>query len=157
MRSSRLLPGPAALLVLFAGAGCVGAPGAGSGPTVAGEAPPTNVWEGVFSIEQAQRGTSAYVRDCSACHAADLRGSGNAPSLVGASFLFLWEGRSVDELFTAIRTDMPTNAPNSLAPETYLEIVAYILARNDFPPGRRELTADPSYMGGIAITSTGVR
>jgi len=92
-----------------------------------------------------------YAEACSSCHAEDLRGNSNAPSLVGVSFLFVWEGRSLEELFTTIRTRMPTNAPNSLPVSSYLDIVAYILERNGYPAGSSEMEADPAVLSRIAI------
>jgi mono/diheme cytochrome c family protein len=91
----------------------------------------------VYSRTQAERGAAAYAEACSSCHASDLRGSGNAPSLVGASFLFLWEDRTLAELLGVMRTEMPTNAPNSLPEPTYLDILAHLLEANGFPSGER--------------------
>jgi quinoprotein glucose dehydrogenase len=117
-----------------------------------GSPTPTSVAAGVYEAAQATRGSAAYAEACSACHAADLRGDSNAPSLVGVSFLFVWENRSLDELFTTIRTRMPTNAPNSLQATTYLDVLAYILEANGFPAGEAEITADPDRLARILIT-----
>jgi hypothetical protein len=68
------------------------------------------------------------------------------------SFTFLWDGKSLDELFTTIRTGMPSNAPGSLSVPSYLQILAYILEENGFPAGGLELTADPEVLGRIMIT-----
>lgn len=149
-----------ALLVTLGALGCAAAntarPDAGGAPPAGATtlSVPTNVWHGVYASTQAQRGALAYAEECSSCHAEDLRGSGNAPSLVGVSFLFLWENRSLEELFTTVRTEMPTNEPNSLPASTYAEIVAYILERNSFPAGERDLVPEPSVLEGIAITAS---
>ena len=47
---------------------------------------------------------------------------------------------------------MPPNAPNSLPAQTYVRILAYIMARNDFSEGDQELTADASVLGQFKIT-----
>lgn len=135
---------------------CAGGPRIESGsiaPGVAstGSEGPATVADGVYAAGQAARGASGYAEACSACHEADLRGNSNAPSLVGVSFLFVWEDRSLEELFTTIRTRMPTNAPNSLPAASYLEILAYILEANGFSAGEAELTADPDVLARISI------
>jgi len=143
----RLLP-----LMSLATVSCAG----GAAVTESGGAAPatsqaTSVRDGVYTRAQAARGAAEYAAACSSCHAADLRGNSNAPSLVGASFAFLWEDKSLDELFTTIRTLMPTNAPGSLSASVYVEILAYILEANGLPAGRAELVADPDVLGRIAI------
>ncbi len=122
-------------------------------PTAATEAA-TSIWDGVYTEEQALQGAAQYDGACSSCHSADLRGDSNAPGLIGASFLFLWEDRPLDELFTAIRTQMPTNAPNSLPTQSYLDILAFIMEANEFPAGETELVADPDLLGQLLITAT---
>jgi S-disulfanyl-L-cysteine oxidoreductase SoxD len=111
------------------------------------------VWDGVFTEDQAARGKSQYAESCASCHAADLRGDGNAPSLIEESFAFQWGDTTVGELFTRIRTLMPSNRPNSLSPERYRDIVAYILQANRFPAGANELDGDVDILGRIAITT----
>jgi len=55
----------------------------------------TSIWSGIYTEAQAARGQEVYNSTCSSCHAGDLRGNSNAPSLTGMSFMFLWERRSV--------------------------------------------------------------
>ena len=116
--------------------------------------PQPTVWDGVYTAEQAMRGQTAYTLSCASCHAEDLRGDSNSPSIVGVSFTFLWGDMSLAALFTKIQTQMPTDRPNSLAAQTYLDIVAYILEANKFPPGDEELGTDPATMSEISITAT---
>ena len=152
----RVRAGFVTLLLPFVAA-CVGGPAAEVGsPAPSGVATGSDasisIASGVYTAAQATRGSAAYAEACSACHAADLRGNSNAPSLVGVSFLFVWENRSLDELFTTIRTRMPTNAPNSLQAATYLDVLAYILEANGFAAGGAEITADPDRLGRVLIT-----
>ena len=128
------------------------AAGACAGFTVAQSE--TTIWDGVYSEAQAERGATEYSGACSSCHSDDLRGNSNAPSLIGVSFMFLWEDRSLDELFTTIRTQMPTNAPNSLPTRSYLGILAYILEANGFPAGASELRADAATLSELLITAS---
>jgi mono/diheme cytochrome c family protein len=117
------------------------------------QAPRRTVWDGVFTEEQAARGQAQYTRACASCHAADLRGSSTAPSLVEESFAFQWSDTSVGELFERIRTLMPSDRPNSLSPQAYRDIVAFLLQSNTFPAGAKELDADLEALRRILITT----
>jgi cytochrome c len=111
------------------------------------------VWDGVYTDAQAERGQSAYQQACVACHRDDLRGDNTAPSLVGESFMFLWGDMEVGELSARIQKLMPPERPGSLPPQTYIDIVAFILQKNAFPAGDREISADPGALH-ILITAT---
>jgi mono/diheme cytochrome c family protein len=104
--------------------------------------PSRSVWDGVYNTEQAERGKSQYMESCASCHSKDLRGDNTAPSLVDESFAFQWDDTTVGELFTRIRTLMPSDRPNSLSPQRYRNVVAFILQANKFPAGEKELDAD---------------
>ncbi len=108
------------------------------------------VWDGVYTVEQAERGTRPYVQNCATCHGEDLGGGSNSPGLVGVSFQFLWGDKTLHELYEAIRTTMPTDNPASLPRETYLDILTYMLQVNEFPAGDGEL--DAGALGNILIT-----
>ena len=111
------------------------------------------VWDGVYSEEQAARGRMQYTRACASCHAEDLRGGSTAPSLVEESFAFQWADTSVGELFERIRTLMPSDRPNSLSPQAYRDIVAFLLQSNRFPFGATELDAEVETLKQILITA----
>jgi cytochrome c len=126
----------------------------------AGVAQPTaaNVWSGVYSDEQAQRGQQTYRRSCAKCHLADLRGgddSGAAgevpPPLAGPDFLERWNGRPLSDLFLAIRRGMPLDAPGSLKPESYADVLSYLLKMNGAPASARELAASAEELEKISI------
>ncbi len=117
------------------------------------EAADPNVWDGVYTAEQATRGEGAYERECATCHLADLLGDGIAPALTGAAFDFRWSDLSIGDMFVAIRATMPQGAPASLSPQAYADIVSYMLQRNDFPVGDAELPADETVLNTIMITS----
>ena len=106
---------------------------------------------GVFSEAQAARGESIYSASCESCHAADLRGNSNAPSLLGMSFMFLWEGRSLEEFFVEIQTKMPSENPGSLSAQGYIDVVSYILQANEFPTGATELLPELGVLSQIQI------
>jgi mono/diheme cytochrome c family protein len=110
------------------------------------------VWDGVYTDAQAERGRTAYQQACVGCHREDLRGDNMAPSLVGESFTFLWGDMEVGELTGKIQKQMPPERPGTLPPQTYADIVAFILQKNAFPAGTGELSADPSALR-ILITA----
>jgi quinoprotein glucose dehydrogenase len=112
-----------------------------------------SVWDGVYTADQADRGKAAYFEACASCHAGDLRGDSTAPSLVEESFAFQWDDTSVGELFTRIRTLMPSDRPNSLSAQRYRDIVAFLLQANKFPAGDRELEVDLDALKAIRITA----
>jgi quinoprotein glucose dehydrogenase len=110
-------------------------------------------WDGVYTDEQATRGKALYARSCAGCHKADLRGDGQAPSLIEEDFAFQWGNETVGELFRRIRTLMPSDRPNSLPAESYRDIVAFILQANAFPPGPTELSVDADALNQILIAA----
>jgi cytochrome c5 len=111
------------------------------------------VWTGVYSTAQAARGKTEYIRACSRCHASDLDGVHDANllgdfaprfSLRGSDFMERWREDTLQSLYTLIVSGMPPrNEPrDATAPLTesaYLDVVAYILESNGFPPGSVEL------------------
>ena len=111
-----------------------------------------SVWDGVYSDAQASRGESIYREACLSCHGQDLGGNSNSPGLVGMSFMFLWEGKTLGEFFEKIRSEMPTDRPGQLPAQDYLDVVAYILQENAMPSGK-ELSSSAAALDAIAISS----
>ena len=109
-------------------------------------------WDGIFNEDQATRGKQLYVGNCSVCHQEGLQGADLAPALKGESFVLRWSDSSVDDMFTAISASMPADAPGSLTPQQYLDIVTYLLQQNSFPAGKEEIKADPALLKTITIT-----
>ena len=113
--------------------------------------PSRSAWDGIYSEAQAERGRDQYLQSCAACHGKDLRGDNTAPSLVDESFAFQWDDTTVGELFTRIKTLMPSDRPNSLSSQRYRDVVAFILQANKFPAGDKEL--EDEALGQIRITA----
>ena len=109
--------------------------------------------DGIYTESQASRGETEYAARCASCHSADLRGNSNSPSLIGLSFMFIWEGRSLGELFTKMSTEMPTDQPGSLSQQSYAAILAFILQSNEFPAGDSDLSSNADSLSPIQITS----
>jgi quinoprotein glucose dehydrogenase len=100
--------------------------------------------DGVFSKPQAERGRNQYIQNCLICHLDNLGGDGgNVPALADDQFLRAWSGgKTLDDLYTRIKTRSPEDSPASLSDSTYLDILAFILQENEFPPGSDELTVE---------------
>ena len=109
--------------------------------------------DGIYTEEQASRGAEEYAARCASCHSADLRGNSNSPSLIGVSFMFIWEGRTLGELFTKMSNEMPTDQPGSLSQQSYAAILAFILKSNDFPAGGKELASNADALKSINIST----
>ena len=111
-----------------------------------------NVWDGVYTADQAAQGKALFADKCATCHGADLNGAEMAPPLVGPTFLGDWVGQSADDLFTRIHTTMPANDPGSLSNAQVTQVLAFILSANQFPAGSGPLPSDDAGLSGIAIT-----
>ena len=112
----------------------------------------TTIWDGVYTDDQARRGQRVYEQECAECHLDDLMGDGSAPALIGRSFFFRWSDLSVGDMVVAIRTTMPVGAPDSLSPAGYVDISAYLLAKNTVPSGDTELPTDIDELWDITVT-----
>jgi mono/diheme cytochrome c family protein len=109
-----------------------------------------NASEGIYASAQADRGRMAFEANCTGCHGADLAGA-TGPELAGERFRTKWEQQTVNQLYREMKTRMPRSSPGTLTDDTYLDLVAFLLQSNAFPPGRDELKGDPSVLNGIFI------
>ena len=108
------------------------------------------VWQGVYSAAQSQRGAAVYKQSCGTCHGENLAGD-IGPTLTGP-FWSIWDGRTAADLLKTIRTTMPADAPESLKPQEYADLVAYLFSVNKFPAGEKELPVDQAALETIKIT-----
>ena len=137
------------------GAGALAGLVLSTGPVTraADEAP---IWTGVFTAEQVARGKENFDANCARCHMHTLEGSDRGPALSGENFWNHWENETLNTLFVKVRDNMPPNLTgNQLEPVAKLEIVAYLLSRNDFPVGKAELKADRDALDDIQILKKG--
>ena len=105
-----------------------------------------------FTQAQADAGRESYMADCASCHNEDLSGKG-PPALAGPSFANGPYGqRSVSKLYAFIQNSMPFCQGGSLANETYLNIVAFILEANGAKPGNEALSPAADVKVGDIIT-----
>jgi hypothetical protein len=66
-------------------------------------------------------------------------GGESAPPLTGGAFLSNWNGLTLGDLFDRIRKTMPQSAPGRLTRQQDADVLALMLSRNKFPPGKTEL------------------
>jgi mono/diheme cytochrome c family protein len=112
----------------------------------------SSVLDGVYTREQADRGKAQYVQYCSSCHRDDLSGYSTVPPLAGEVFMKAWAGRTVDDLYTVIRTGMPPYESTAISRRAYVDIVAFILWANAMPSGADELEPESAQLSAIVIT-----
>src|SRR5689334_23275788 len=97
---------------------------------------------GPFTAAQATAGHAAYLENCASCHNRTLQGGGEAPRLVGNAFISSWGQRGANELYGVIKASMPLGNGNSLTPETYQQIVAFLFQANGATPGAAAFTGE---------------
>jgi cytochrome c len=123
-----------------------------------------SVRDGVYTEAQARRGEQVFKTECSYCHQDDLSGGffdngvGRAPALAGArafgsSFGERWNNATVGEMVATIAAAMPQQKPASLTLQQYVDIVSFLLSKNEIPPGPSELPTDIDTLGNVLITS----
>jgi cytochrome c553 len=111
---------------------------------------------GVFTAAQAKDGERAFQAKCASCHGADLHSTDpEAPDLTEGAFRFGWQGKTVANRFEQIRSTMPYGNAFSLDDQTYIDIVAYILAFNGIPSGNQKLAPDVPVLEKIVIVVPG--
>ena len=99
----------------------------------------STVWDGAYTDAQATRAVGTFSANCAECHTLGGVGDGQ---LVGTSF---WEGysqKTVSDLLSFVRMNMPSGAEGSLSPSTYNDLVALILRSNGLPAGSTELSPE---------------
>ncbi|OYQ31999.1 class I cytochrome c [Sandarakinorhabdus cyanobacteriorum] len=112
-----------------------------------------SVWQGIYTVEQADRGAGVYAQRCGACHGAALNGTGEAPPLIGGEFVSHWDTMTVGDLYDRVRTTMPQNDPQSLSREDYADVLAFLLKTNGFPAGSQPLDKRSEVLATIGITA----
>jgi cytochrome c2 len=99
--------------------------------------------EGAFTAAQAAAGRTSYQVNCMSCHLADLRGTNEVRPLTGGDFMNTWRERTAGQLAAYMQATMPPApaGPGGLGAETYVNLVAFLLAANGASPGTSALTA----------------
>lgn len=97
-------------------------PAAAPAPAATAEAPAAAVT--AVPADQARRGENAFLASCTACHASS--------EFSATAFKRRWSNRTAADLYDLMSATMPEDAPASLAPQEYVDIVAYMLSLNGF-------------------------
>jgi mono/diheme cytochrome c family protein len=99
----------------------------------------------LYAAAQAERGQAAYRQSCQDCHGTSLdNGEFGGPPLKGGYFRTRWGNGSVAVLYGYVSLAMPPDRPGQLSPQTYADLVAFLLSNNGYPPGDKELPTDPN-------------
>ena len=138
------LPGRLAAAVLVA---LLAFPAAAQHPTPAQGSQPSppkrTTRSGVYTAEQAERGSEVYAMHCRSCH--------TPATHTGEVFAAFWKGKTLGDLLTYVGNQMPKNDPGGLEANAYADVVAYLLKMNALPAGTEEIPTDPSALTSIAI------
>jgi mono/diheme cytochrome c family protein len=109
---------------------------------VAQEAPTRSTRQGVYTAAQATKGQEVFAGRCQSCHSPTTH--------TGPNFYANWaEGRPLWGLVQFVSQEMPYDAPGSLNPEEYAQVVAYLLKQNGLPAGSEELPTSPEALQAI--------
>jgi len=133
--------------------GTVSAAATGKGARAGLQETTSTVLDGVFSAEQASRGSEVYTQNCESCHGPEATGGELGPSLAGSDFILFWTDLSVGSLFERIKLSMPQDEPGRLTDEEYTDVVAYLLDASDYSAGDQELPADKAVLDTIMIVA----
>lgn len=110
-----------------------------------------SIWDGIYSLAQADRGKAVYAKHCAKCHGDDLEGHDEVPQLGGAHFMADWEDQSLADLVQRIRSTMPLDNPGTLSGASTTDVVTYLMQQNGTPAGSGELPNDASLQSIIRI------
>jgi mono/diheme cytochrome c family protein len=108
-----------------------------------GQAPQATTNDGVYTAAQAERGQKTFADKCTACH--------EPARFTGDTFLDVWAGKPLKEVWDIASGTMPEDNPGSLKPQEYGDILAYFLQLNTFPAGAAELKGSAAAMANIQI------
>ncbi len=99
--------------------------------------------DGLYTAAQAARGRAVYAKRCALCHGDQLQGN-PGPPLTGPQFDLSWSHPqlTVDDFVFLVRTTMPPRMARTLQPQETADVVAYVLAENDYPAGAEALAID---------------
>jgi mono/diheme cytochrome c family protein len=107
----------------------------------------------LYTEAQAEAGAQVFASKCVACHGANLQGTA-APSVAGTDFLTTAkaDGWTLEIIRYLVVNDMPFNAPRSLSPRQYADVLSFLLASNCYPPGSTPFpTADDPAFASVKL------
>ncbi len=102
----------------------------------------TSTLDGVYTVEQAQRGKEINDNICAACHMEEW---------FTQTLLQSWAGAPLSFLYQLLSTTMPEDQPGGLEPQQYADVLAYIFELNGLPAGQKELSPEKEELAKITI------
>ncbi len=96
-----------------------------------------------YSGDQASAGKQVYDSTCAHCHPSG--------QFDGATFSNAWKNRRLYDLYSLISNTMPEDRPGSLTDSQYVNVIAYLLQRNQVPSGAAKLSTDTLGMKKLRI------
>ncbi len=118
--------------------GCASSAPAPAPPEIVAESVP-----GFFSLAQADRGRTSYLVACASCH--------KTSEFRGPDFEWAWRRQTAWNLFTQVSSNMPEDKPGQLPAQVYADIVAYLLALNDYQVGSQDLEPTQDALAAIRL------
>jgi polar amino acid transport system substrate-binding protein len=95
----------------------------------------------------ADAGNTVFANRCAKCHGANGQGV-TAPAIIGTS-ASLQKYNTAQGLLNFIDTTMPFDAPGSLSHQEYLQVLCFLLVKNNFASG--SVTFDENGLGSIQL------
>jgi polar amino acid transport system substrate-binding protein len=108
----------------------------------------------LYTADQATKGALAYYQNCAMCHGPQLDGQSggySGPALKGADFADPSYDFHVSDIFNFVAKLMPAATPGSLTHEQDVEIMAFILQQNGYPPGSHELVYEEAVKSKVPL------
>ena len=115
----------------------------GANPSGLAAQAPKSVKAGVYTAAQADRGQALFRSKCASCHAPNR--------FTDDLFYTSFAGKPLWEMFDVISDTMPEEAPGTLKPEEYVDVMAYLLKLNSFPTGDTELPVGKDALSAIVM------
>ncbi|MBI2831473.1 MAG: cytochrome c [Chloroflexi bacterium] len=95
----------------------------------------------------AEAGSTVFANQCARCHGDSGQG-GTGPAIIGAN-AFLSAHVTGQGLLDFVSQQMPFDAPGSLSQQEYLQVVSFLLVRNNFLSNGSSL--DAGKLDGISL------
>ncbi|QWT19855.1 c-type cytochrome [Bacillus sp. NP157] len=127
-------------------------PGEPTGLACAAAKKDTAAAPALYTTAQADSGATKYSDNCAQCHGPTLEGRAG-PALKGPHFANPQANFHVGDIFTIVSQNMPATQPASLPQDDYVEIMAFLLRENGYPPGSTKLTFDEAKQSKVPLTS----
>jgi mono/diheme cytochrome c family protein len=92
---------------------------------------PRTTQAGVFTADQAERGSKVFEETCLSCHQPD--------EFSQPGYMDGWVGQTANDFMDLIRTTMPQDNPGRLKRDECVDLVAFLFRENGLPVGESEM------------------